>query len=119
MKKSINLFALVAVVAAGMFMLGSEVKARTTGTLYGDALIIGYPGTTVASISDAGVLTLTGQIALQSASSTTMSTLAASAAGATMYSSTYQTICVATGTAAGSWVLNASTSALHTLVACD
>lgn len=119
MKKSANLFFAVAAVALAVFMFGAEAKARITGYLYGDALVIGYPGTTVASISSAGVLTLTGQAALQSASSTTMSTLAASAAGATLYSSTYQTICVATGTAAGSWVLNASTSALHVLVSCD
>lgn len=51
---------IVAIVVLTLVGFMPSVSARTTGVLYGDALVIGYPGTTVAAISSAGALTVTG-----------------------------------------------------------
>lgn len=61
MKKSYQFLglALVAALAVSYFAT-TDAAARITGYLYGDALVIGYPGTTVASISSAGAATVTG-----------------------------------------------------------
>ena len=63
MKKSFQFLglALVAALAVSYFAT-TDAAARITGYLYGDALVIGYPGTTVASISSAGVATVTGVV---------------------------------------------------------
>lgn len=60
MKKSIQLLALALVAGLTIGYFGSDAAARITGYLYGDALVIGYPGTTVASISSAGAASVTG-----------------------------------------------------------
>lgn len=60
MKKSVNLFFLALAVGLALGYFGPDAAARITGYLYGDALVIGYPGTTVASISTTGLGTFTG-----------------------------------------------------------
>lgn len=120
MKKSMQLFGLAAVAAIGLFMFGAEVKARTTGTVYGDALIIGYPGTTVASIDENGALSAatisattsfssplvsaSSMLGLPNASSTTIKTLVPGAAGKLVWNTTRLTVCASTSAFAGSWM---------------
>lgn len=59
MKKLFNLAVLVSAFVIGYFIPGAV--ASTTGYLYGHGLYIqSVPGTTVASITNAGVLTITG-----------------------------------------------------------
>jgi hypothetical protein len=60
MKKSGYLLSLAIAAFACLAMLGSDASARSAGTLYGDALVIGtdYESPT-AQISSAGVLTVT------------------------------------------------------------
>lgn len=53
MKKQMTLLQVI-VVSAILVALATFTVARTTGYLYGDALVIGYPGTTVASINTDG-----------------------------------------------------------------
>ena len=60
MKKSFNLLGLMLVAVITLALFNIPSIARTVGYLYGDALVIGYPGTTVASISSAGVGNFTG-----------------------------------------------------------
>lgn len=124
MKKSMQLLGLVAVAAIGVLSFNPTVKARVTGVLYGDSLVIGYPGTTVAAIDEDGAVTATkitnsGQMAFQSVSSTTLRTLVPVAAGAVVYGSTYQSLCVSTGTGAGAWVFVSTNGFAGSAVPCD
>lgn len=54
-----KLFMLLAVVMIFAVGLIPSASARSNGTLYGDALVIGYPGTAVATISTAGAASFT------------------------------------------------------------
>lgn len=60
MKKSFHLLALALIAGLAIGHFAPDAASRITGYLYGDSLIIGYPGTTVASISTAGAGTFTG-----------------------------------------------------------
>jgi hypothetical protein len=110
-------------ILVGFLVLGaSYVFARTSGTLYGEALVIEtVRGTQVASISTAGATattgltntgafvntgaaTISGQLVFQSASSTTIKTLTPAAVGALVYNSTRLAFCQSTATVAGAWV---------------
>ena len=120
MKKSMQLLALTGVAAIGILSFNPDLKARVTGVLYGDSLIIGYPGTTVASIDENGALsaaTLSGTTSLSSplvnatsmlglpnVSSTTLATLVPGAAGKLVWNTTRLTVCASTSAFAGSWM---------------
>lgn len=82
------------------------------GTVYADAISNdgAYAGTTG---------TFSGQVMLQNVSSTTLRTLTPGAEGALVFCSTYDTMCVSTGTGVGAWVLNGSTAVLRDLIPCD
>lgn len=137
MKKSVQLFALMGAIGLAVGYFGADAIARTTGYLYGDALVIGYPGTTVASISTAGALAVTGftntgalvntgnltnsggQVVFQSVSSTTLATLTPVADGAVVNCSTYNSLCVSTGTGVGAWVFVSTQGFAGSDIPCD
>ncbi len=52
--------------------------------------------------------TFSGQISLQSVSSTTIATLVPSAVGALIYDNTRSAICIGTATVAGAWIFQSS-----------
>ena len=133
MKKSFKLVGLLvlAAIAVVVFVGPKEIVASTTGYLYGHGLYIqSVPGTTVASISNTGAMTVTsltnsgattntgnltvsGQLILPSVSSTTIVTLVPAAVGAVVYNTTRASICIGTAAVAGAWVF-ASTNGVTT-----
>ena len=133
MKKSLKLVGLLvlAAIAVVVFVGPKEIVASTTGYLYGHGLYIqSVPGTTVASITNAGAMTVTsltnsgattntgnltvsGQLILPSVSSTTIVTLVPAAVGAVVYNTTRASICIGTAAVAGAWVF-ASTNGVTT-----
>lgn len=63
--------------------------------------------------------TFSGQLGLQNISSTTLRTTAPMAAGAQVYCTSYQGVCVGTGTSAGAWIFVGSSSVLGAAISCD
>jgi hypothetical protein len=110
MKKSTQLLALALVAILGIsYFATTDAAARITGYIYGDALVIGYPGTTVASISTAGAasfatLATTGKLV---PAAKTLAELAAitPAAKGEVYSVSNGTflLCVSSGTGRGAF----------------
>jgi hypothetical protein len=144
MKKSLNLLGLLLVAAIALAVSSSSVRASLTGYLYGHGLFIqSVPGTTVASISNAGalsvtsvvntgalsattingttsitspIITATGPVGLYSRTQAQIEAIVPGAAGKVYYCSdcTVTTVCVSTSATTLSWV---SVGALAT--ACD
>ena len=81
------------------------------GTVYADAISNdgAYAGTTA---------TFSGQVMLQSVSSTTIATLVPGAAGALVYNNTRFAVCVGTATTAGSWIFQSTNPITTAGVSC-
>lgn len=123
MKKIVPLFALVLTLGALVNFAAPKVVASTTGYLYGHGLFIeSVTGTGIASISNAGALsvtsivntgalsatnvTATGYVQYASKSKAQIEAITPSAAGQSYYCSDCidAAVCVSTGTGVSAWV---------------
>lgn len=112
MKKIVSLFALVLTVGALINFAAPKVVASTTGYLYGHGLFIeSVTGTVIASISNAGALSVTsivntGLFQYASKSKAQIEAITPSAAGQSYYCSDCidAAVCVSTGTGVSAWV---------------